>query len=245
MKICLIRQPAGLGDILFCQKIARKIVEKYNVDVVWPVIPQFSFISEYINADNILFINENYDFPYKSTYLSGCTRVISNDKLIYIPLQSADQVFPQLRIMESKYKLAGLDISEWPSYCTFDRNKIKENILYYNILGLSDEEKYVVVNSLFGSPPHSKNIENINTTGKYHKVVELTYIDGYNPFDWCGVFERASEIHTVDTCFQYMFETINLNTTDINVYSRVRAPSDPSFTQTQWLFNKQYNWIHN
>ena len=49
-KICLIRQPAGLGDILFCQKIADKIKNKYNIKVLWPVIDGYSFLKNELKA---------------------------------------------------------------------------------------------------------------------------------------------------------------------------------------------------
>ena len=65
MKICLIRQPAGLGDILFCQKIAKRIIEKYNLDIIWPVIPQFEWISQYLSSDRITFVSTESDFTKK------------------------------------------------------------------------------------------------------------------------------------------------------------------------------------
>ena len=34
-KTCLIRCPAGLGDILFVQKIGRKLIDK-GYEVYWP-----------------------------------------------------------------------------------------------------------------------------------------------------------------------------------------------------------------
>jgi hypothetical protein len=42
-KICLIRQPAGIGDIFFTQKIAKDLISK-GYEVWWPVIQQFEFI---------------------------------------------------------------------------------------------------------------------------------------------------------------------------------------------------------
>mgnify|MGYP003114760519 FL=1 len=37
-KICIIRQPAGLGDILHLFKVAVKLLEQKKVsEVIWPV----------------------------------------------------------------------------------------------------------------------------------------------------------------------------------------------------------------
>ena len=53
MKPCLIKQPAGIGDIFFCQKIARYMIH-HGYDVIWPVLPSISWIKDYI---------KDIDFP--------------------------------------------------------------------------------------------------------------------------------------------------------------------------------------
>ena len=68
-KICLIRQPAGFGDILFTIKIARQFIED-GYDVIWPVIKEFAYISEYIIISGLTFINENESFLYKEFYIA-------------------------------------------------------------------------------------------------------------------------------------------------------------------------------
>ena len=77
-KICLVRQPAGIGDIFFTQKIAKHFIAQ-GYDVLWPVIEQFSFIKDYIN-----------DFYY-AYYYSKCKIVMELleefilNKLNYLP----------------------------------------------------------------------------------------------------------------------------------------------------------------
>ena len=66
-KICLIRQPAGIGDIFFTQKIAKDYISR-GYTVIWPVISQFEFIKDYIKVNNLMFVNENSDFPHKNIY---------------------------------------------------------------------------------------------------------------------------------------------------------------------------------
>jgi hypothetical protein len=103
----------------------------------------------------------------------------------------------------------------------------------------------VLVNSLYASPPDSSRIDNIKTSGKYNQVVEVSYISGYNPFDWCKVMEQASEIHTADTCYTFLLEALTLSTSDVNIYSRFRKPNGPTFIETEWLFKSDFKWIHN
>jgi hypothetical protein len=171
---------------------------------------------------------------------------------MYIPLQTAEGPWEKEDelIMNNKYKIVGLDPSNWRKSLSFIRDKNKENRLYYDILKLQDDTEYVLVNKLYASPPGTCHIDNIKTSGKYDQVVELSYISGYNPFDWCKVMEQASEIHTADTCYTFLLEALSLSTSDVNIYSRCRKgdkviPDDPTFLQTQWLFKSDFKWVHN
>lgn len=47
MKICQIRQPAGIGDIFFTQKIAHHYVDKYYKEI-WPVRSDLLWIHDYL-----------------------------------------------------------------------------------------------------------------------------------------------------------------------------------------------------
>ena len=66
--LCLINQPAGLGDILLCQKIACHLVN-LGYEVIWPVVDYYNFITEYIKTPGITFYNVKDDFPYKDIFL--------------------------------------------------------------------------------------------------------------------------------------------------------------------------------
>ena len=251
-KKCIVKQPAGLGDILYCLHIAEKIIEKYQCDIIWPVITQYNFISNYIKRDHLVFVDESENFPYKDVYTLDARCVINNDNYMYIPLSTAQGPWDKEDelIMLSKYKIVGLDPNNWSKSLSFIRDKNKENRLYYDILKLQDDTEYVLVNNLYASPPDTRHIDNIKTSGKYNQVVELSYISGYNPFDWCKVMEQASEIHMVDTCYTFLLEVLSLFTSDVNIYSRCRkgdkvVPGKPTFLQTQWLFKSDFKWVHN
>ena len=56
MNTCIINQPAGLGDIFFSMKIAKYMVD-LGYEVIWPVIPNFLYLKEYIIEKNINFIS--------------------------------------------------------------------------------------------------------------------------------------------------------------------------------------------
>jgi hypothetical protein len=217
-KKCLIRQPAGLGDILFCQKIAKRVIKDFDLDVIWPVIPEFKDVIPYITSDRITYVDASEDFEGSHLYHTPINNVVESEDFIYVPLQHADQLRLDESVMVSKYKQVNLDYEDWPDYLTITRNFDKEDKLYKDVLGLDDQEDYVLVNKNYGSPPDSRKCDRINVISE-KRIVNMDYYDGFNLFDWCKVVEGASEIHTVDTALVCIAEKLKL-CDNLNIYSR-------------------------
>lgn len=230
-KICLIRQPAGLGDIFFLQKVGHTYKSK-GYDVVWPVIPQFTWISEYIKDFEFPSIDD--EFPYKELYKSG--RVFEDENVLFLPIQDADRMYPD-KIMACKYRLVGLDYSNWMEYFNFTRNEEKENRLYHEILGLEDGEEYCLVSRNYGSPPHSVKF-NLNSNTKL-KIVELDYHEGFTLLDWCKVIENATEMCIIDSSINFIIDKLKPEC-KINMWSR--RPNN--WSEIDYMFNTKYNLMN-
>jgi len=241
MKTCVIRQPAGLGDIFFTIKIAKKIVDGGVASIVyWPVIPEFLYIKDYIHHEKIIFCDVNGDFPFKDVYLNDQRQVLHTPELLYIPLQRADEMNDDL-ILKAKYNIIGAKWGDWYNFLNITRNKEKEDDLYYNILKLTDDENYNLISNNYGSPPDVKTAS-VDIPKNNIRAVFVEDKDVFTVFDWCKVFERASSIHLVDTCFTYICEILNLNTTDLNLYSRTPKPQQPSYHQTKFIWKKPWQF---
>ena len=234
MKKCIIRQPAGIGDIFACQKIGLKIAQKYKIPVIWPVIKEYAYIKDYIKND-ITFIDENEEFEFKNLYLNS-TSLIDNNEVMFIPLHGDLQHNNMdCKIYEKKYKRLGLSLDDWINYFNFERNLERENHLYYNILKLKDGEKYNLINRMYGSPPNSI-IANFDFP-KDIKYVELDYHNGITVFDWCKVLENANNIYTTDTCYILLAEKLNLKCEKLNIFSR--RPGN--WSEIDYMLNKSFN----
>lgn len=233
MKTCVIRQPAGLGDILFALKIAYKLKEKgYNI--VWPVINEFAWINEYIEGIN--FCSLDSDFICKDKF-SMTESIINNDEL-FVPLQDADRYFPNESVMIAKYLFVGLDYNNWQDYIKVKRNADKEQKLRDHI-GMQDNIEYTLINNTFGSPPDSVeciHMRNINASGP---IIRMHNIPGFSVFDWMGVMERCNIIHTTDTCTIYLIETLKRKQ-ELYMYSRFN-PSN--FFHVHKFLKKQWNFM--
>ncbi len=232
-RICLIKQPAGIGDIFFLLKMVKHYIN-IGYKVIFPIYPQLMFIKDYIIIDGLEFCSISDDFNHKNDYLNGSH--ITTENLIVIPTQNVNYGGS---CMEAKYQMVGLDYNGWQEYFTFNRNFIKENELYYNVLGLKDDEKYTLISKTWGTQP------NFASKDVYYEskdnVVEIKLIDGYTLFDWSKVIEKANEISIVDTSFNYIIEKLDINAKKLFLNSRF-TPSN--FSHIINLFKKDWIYIN-
>lgn len=231
-KICLIRQPAGIGDIFFTQKIAKSYTSQ-GYTVIWPVISQFEFIKDYIKVDGLIFVNENADFPHRNIYQEGYSQPMKMDDLVYLPIQHFDRHFPNVSVMQAKYKMMDMDSSDWLSYFEFERNLEREQKLIDHY-GVQDKE-FVFVNRMYGSPPDSKPCVHM---GQFENSIEMEYLGWDNLFDWIGLLLKAKHIYTVETSILYIISKLGLK--NVTVYSR---HNPPSFHQVEHIFDKDLTYI--
>ena len=233
-KICIIRQPAGLGDILFCQKIGIKIREKFNIPVIWPVIKEYTYLNNYL-ANNIWFPCIEDNFPYKNIF--NTKEVIDNENLLFVPLQDADQILSN-KILECKYAIIDLKYNDWKNYIHLRRNLSKEDYLYSNILNLKENEKYGLVLKKYGSLPNFKESQFKYTTKL--RIIEMDIFEGISLFDWSKVIENAEEIYTIDTAIILLNEILNLKATKIGYATR--RPND--WSQIDYILSKPFERLY-
>jgi hypothetical protein len=215
---CLIRQPAGLGDIIFCQKIAKTLVDS-GYDIIWPLAKHYSYLKDYITHPNISFVIESDDFLYKDIYQNDGFNFVQTDDFLYLPLQRISHLMfeNEKSMMIAKYKYCQMDYHDWTNYVSFSRNKEREDYIK-NFLGIKHGEKYNFINNLYGTPPHTAKNENIIPKNDF-KNVYLNIYDWDHVFDWLGVIEQAEEIHTVETSLCYLMKCIGLK--NVSIYERV------------------------
>lgn len=216
IKTCLIDQPAGIGDILFIQKIVKEYQKKYKVYL--PVKESISWLIEYLDTVCLTSdINFNPDIVLK---LDGCERS-----------------YPKWRILESKYVHARVSMNDFLNYIDIDRNRVKEDKLYYEVTG---NKEYRLRCSWYGTPsykdegmyrmdiPLSDTLDN----------VELFVKKGYTLFDWIKVIENATEIYTTDSALMYLVEKYDCLAKRLVAYSRRKDTSE-----IDYLFNKSWEYI--
>lgn len=238
-KICVIKQPGGLGDIFYLQKLTHKLKNKY--DIYWYVVSGYYWVKDYIKDVNFLDkqseemyspLRENQKFY--NVYLNNTP--YENQEILYLPTLFAHNLLPDFKVMNSKYELAGINGDDWVDYFNFTRNHDKENKLFYDVLNLKDNEEYCFVTKNIGLGGTNKL--DINYQGKL-RVVELEYIPGFTLLDWCKVVEKASEIHIADSSISLVVEKLSLSTDKLFLYTRRSG----NFSEIDYLFKKKFNLV--
>jgi len=222
-KTCLIRQPAGIGDILFCQKIAKTIQEETDYKkIIWPVSPEYHYLRDYLIVDDVEFPLETENFPYKDVYNSGNLYMVQTDDFLYVPLHTCDQIERYCKCHNNvrahghmKYNFCNIEYTNWKDYFNIKRNYKKENELF-DKLKLDVDEPYNFINNHYGTFPNYTTVE--ITPNNNFRNVYMDFIEGFSLFDWCKVFEHAKEIHTMECGVWYILDKLELK--NVFIYSK-------------------------
>jgi len=228
----LINQPRGLGDILFCEPLARHLIEKDNSEVIWVIHDEFYWIQEYIPYIQFKKTSQ-YPIDFEKDSFG------EYDGMQFLPLRFANPIVrnlsskydcsDQLHTMLDKYRLLNLSTDLWKTL-KWNRNFQKENLLY-NLLNL--QEPYILINEYFSGGKIDINLEN-----DFANKVYMTNIPGYTLLDWSKIIENAEEIHTVSTSNLFMIETLPIKATKIHIYNR--TPIDTNLDGIREFVNPKF-----
>ena len=220
MKIRFL-QEAGIGDILFLQTAANKLIEEGH-EIYWPVINQYEYLAYYIPQIKwekyIDRNNESYDIQVDKHYM-------------FHNLRPSD-------FMRAKYELLGMDSKVWIENLKYKRFLDREQLLMERLnLTRHNESPYRLIQNTYAT-----ECSHVRTDIERSSEIRNIYfekIDDFNIFDWCSVIENASEIHAVNSCSFYLIETLNLKKNPpLHFYSR---QDDPDSINTYPLCTK--DWV--
>ena len=226
-KTILIKQPAGLGDILFCQKIADTLAVSHNAEIIWPVRKPYADLGEYLLNFSYPCVED--DFPFKDAY-EQCPR---HSRIVQpnFEVWCLDGCNTPNGVLKAKYDFTGMDWKGWQKHLKIKRKIDKEEDLFYNVLHLSDTDEYILVNDFIGSPPEHTFKVDLAPTGSPFKKVNLEFIEGFSLFDWAKVVEGATELYMEGSALAYIAEKLSLRATSLNLFSRDHHAIDGLFDQ--------------
>jgi len=258
MKVCLMEQSCGLGDILLSIKIGAHFASQ-GYKIVWPVEPIYSNLASNIyTVADIEFPCVEADYELKEVYQKLAPSDISNvtqvDDILYVPLRRGWHSNYGLEMRKSvgsdevnmlaKFGMCNVDYNNWQNYFFINRNLKKENELL-KILDIEPTDRIHLVNREFGTPPRWRELlQRPIPTPPGLKRIEMRVVEGYDLFDWISIFERAAQIDTVSTSNFYIFEKINLQCIP-TIYSKnnMHRSFEDNWGWMQKLAVKQYRYV--
>lgn len=230
----IFNQYQGLGDILFCEPIARHFYEEGKNEIFWPINDEFMWLTDYIKY--IKFVPKSrHNMNYESLYLG---QIDSNT--YFVPLRFANPIVRKLsphdysdqyHTMLDKYRMLNLPEDMWKTF-KWDRNLDKENELYKLLI---KDENYILVNSKW-----SDGDVTIQTDSTFQRI-DMKILNGFTLFDWSKIIENSSEIHTVSTSNLFLLETLTLKADKVHIYPR--KPRENNFDGISEFVNKKFKLI--
>ena len=246
MKVGLIYQPCGLGDILFIQKLAAQMLDGGNQEVYWPVVHELAWLDEYIPWFNFVSwedhnkitgppLPDHVEFPHKDVYSPDTPTHETADLNFF---QGFANVSP---VMAGKYDSVDLDWRDWRKWISYLDYPAKEEELFYNVLGLDDDDEYVFVNRNYMLRPEVKTHPSIPERFDA-PVVEMSIIPGFTMFDWGKVIAGARSIYMVETALNYMLECPAMfdavKDKELVLYHR-----NNNFSEVEYLFDLPWRYV--
>mgnify|MGYP003112403669 CR=1 FL=1 len=237
MKNVIIKQGGGIGDILYSLKIAQKIYKTNNCNIIWPINSHIlSDFQDYIKIPYIEWVDEK-DYKWLDDYnyfvngeLIPSSLKIDKETVVFPLCEAAnnpDGSFKGGPIMGKKYSTFKLSQANWQDSIKITRNVEKENELFYKVLNLDDNCKYVFVHKIYSTPSHGLLKSTFmpddflpDWEKDYEALVTGACLEEYSVFDWIKVFENAADIHVVSTCLFYIFESLEKKLPEIKIYNR-------------------------
>jgi hypothetical protein len=161
---------------------------------------------------------------------------ILNNYFVYLPIVFAHEIGKEKKIMRAKYSLVNMKDDDWQDYFKFKRFQEKEDKLYYDVLGLKDNQEYCFICENIGTGKN--DAKQIQYNGNL-PVVKLSFIDGFTLFDWSKVVENASEIYTMDSSISLLMEKLSLKADKLFLYTR--RPGN--FSEIDYLYKKNFKMV--
>lgn len=224
-----IYQPRYLGDIIFVMAIAQKYLYSGHA-VIFPVEDSYiATASIQKNFPGIKFIPFSEFEKFECSEQPGIHE--DEEKIIVNLINTSNYV----QHMGEKYIKLNLPVQYWRNV-KIERDAISEDKLL-GILGVRENEKFNLINEFYSNRKTSNTIPILQNG---YKNIYLEKIDGFNLFDWMGVIEKASTIHTVHTSIQYIIDTMANVTEDLHIYPRVEIYEPHAYYD--YLFAKKYTY---
>lgn len=206
--------PLGLGDNIVCYGLIKELSKTYDK------------INYYIHPANYNNVVRLYESISNVEIVKGevvNNRIITPDDITVIgweDMETARIVNPDYHFDQYYYDMFNLPLElKWDNFY-FKRDLKKEKDAFYNVIGLKDDEEYIIVyedknrDILLDKKYIPKNIKIINPVD-YQEI---------SMFDFIYTVEKAKEVHVFNTGFLSLLDLMNVKNDNLIYHRYVKSP---------------------
>ena len=238
MKSIYIYHHLGLGDHIICNGIIREYVEKYDKVFHFVKPSNFdnvSFMYRDLKNLNLIKMNpEDIKFflsipPTKNLLMIGYLRDYFK--------KLADDIYRSFDI--GFYDMANIALEEKWNKFYLDRNIEREKEIFYNVLGLKDNENFIFI--------HEDSQRNYLLNRSYLpegiKIISAENFKNIGIFDFIYTIEKAKEIHVMASSFYCLIDTAQINTNCLVLHDYVNTSmGQDTHDDTAGFLKYKLNW---
>jgi hypothetical protein len=201
----------GFGDYVICYGLIKELSKKYN-NIILFARPHRSDlhidnIKRLYNSIRNVRINTNNPILYKNVMYLGWDKfaeVIKEDTSISFAKYFYDQAGVPLNLL-------------WDNFY-FERDLKREKEIYYDRLGLKDNEEYVFLHD----DPVRTFIINRKYINQDIRIIHLVELEDISILDTLYLIEKSKEVHMITTGLVAFADQMNIKHDNLNLHKYVR-----------------------
>jgi len=201
----------GFGDYIICYGLVKELSKKYD-NIILFAIPHRSDL--HINNIERLYSSiKNVQVATNNPGLYKDVMYVGWDKFI-----EAIEKDPSISFAKFFYDQLGLPLNlMWDNFY-FERDLIKEKEVYYDRLGLKDNEEYILL--------HDDPVRNFIINRAYIKpdikIIHLVELEDVSILDTLYLVEKSKEVHAFPTGLVPFIDQMNINHSNLNLHKYIR-----------------------
>jgi len=223
MKSIYIYHHLGMGDMILCNGLVRTLTAQYDKVYLF-VLPMYLNNGNFMYRDNpkikLIPMTKPLILSFISYNPQNTYKIVGNTKEWFNRFDTGEFG----KFDRGFYIDAGIPHEyKWDKFHV-DRDLLFEKNAFYNILGLTDNDKFIFV--------HDDILRNRFMDSKYFaqdtKIIKPCDFPNLSIFDFIYTIEMACEVHVHNSAFSCLIDTMQLRNDNIFYHEYTRTDMGPN-----------------
>ena len=201
----------GFGDYVVCYGLVKELAKQYDNVILFAI----SHRSD-LHIDNIKRLYSSIKNVQVST-----DNPTSHKDVLYVGWDKFTEALrrdPSTHCLKFFYEQVGVSLNlMWDNFY-YDRNMAKEKEIYYDRLGLKDDEEYIFLHD----DPVRGFVINRQLVSPNIKVIHLVELEDISILDTLYLVEKSKEVHVGNTGLVPFIELMNIKHNNLNYHKYIR-----------------------